>query len=235
MAGDAAPALQFTLAPQSECPWVILMADQGEAEAARSACEDLGLRDFALAVCADFDWNRDLSPWAAPPVFKRGEAFSGGADAMLDHLTGELLSKLTASAAFPPARLILAGYSLAGLFALYAGTRCDAFDGLISASGSLWYPNWRDYAERHPFKPSVRSVYLSLGDREAKTRNTVMQSVEANTEALAQRCESAAIRTKFELNPGGHFADVGERLAKGIAWTIARKFPQIQQENKTAY
>lgn len=198
-------------------PWVLLMADHGEGDAVLSACDSLGLGGFVLLTCTGFDWNRDLSPWAVPSVFKKGEPFAGQADALLQQLlTG--LPRLFEAIGHAPEQLILAGYSLAGLFSLYAGTRCDRFSGILSASGSLWYPGWHAYAAEQPFRPSVRSVYLSVGDSEAKIRNPVMQSVEQNTRSLAELCRLQGIQTAFELNPGGHFVNAGERLAKGIAW-----------------
>lgn len=39
---------------------------------------------FSLATIPIADWNRDLSPRAAPRVFKGGEDFGGGADKLLE-------------------------------------------------------------------------------------------------------------------------------------------------------
>ena len=39
-----------------------------------------------------------------------------------------------------PETLILASYSLTGLFAMYAAYRTDVITHIVSASGSLWYP-----------------------------------------------------------------------------------------------
>jgi hypothetical protein len=44
--------------------------------------------------------------------------------------------------------------------------------------------------------------------------------VENNTRTLEERFERAGAKTVFELNPGNHFQNATERMAKGIAWII---------------
>ena len=44
---------------------------------------------YMIAVKVD-DWNNDLSPWAAPPVFGK-EPFGDGAKATLDYLQREII------------------------------------------------------------------------------------------------------------------------------------------------
>ncbi len=70
----------------------------------------------------------------------------------------------------------LAGYSLAGLFALWAAYECDTFSGIACCSGSLWFKNWDIYMREHILKRKC-SVYLSLGGKEEKTKNAVMATV----------------------------------------------------------
>ena len=80
---------------------------------------------FALAAFEVRDWNRELSPWEAPPVFGK-VPFGGMAEEtlsfVLDRLLPELRTRLGADM-----KLCIGGYSLAGLFALWAATRTDAF------------------------------------------------------------------------------------------------------------
>ena len=52
----------------------------------------------------------------------------------------------------------------------------------VSVSGSLWFPGFREYVLFPPVhQPDC--VYFSLGDKERKTRNSVLQTVQENTEA----------------------------------------------------
>ena len=84
-------------------------------------------------------------------------------------------------------------------------------------SGSLWFPGFIDFAKEHDMKKVPDKIYLSLGDREAKTRNPLMQKVQENTEALAEYYRRLGIDVDFEMNPENHFRDVELRCAKGIA------------------
>ena len=114
----------------------------------------------------------------------------------------------------------LAGYSLAGLFALYAGYRCDDFKRIISASGSLWYPGFLDYVRSHELSSNIDCLYLSLGDKEAKTRNPIMVTVQENTEAVYELYKDK-IKCILEMNEGNHFKDAPYRLYKGIRYILS--------------
>ena len=61
---------------------------------------------------------------------------------------------------------------------------------------------------------------MSLGDREARTRNQVMATVEQNTGALFDYYKSLGVEAVFEMNPGNHFRDAAQRMAKGIVWLV---------------
>ena len=62
---------------------------------------------------------------------------------------------------------------MAGLFTLWAAYQTDAFAGVAAASPSIWFPDFLQYMKEHDIR--TESVYLSLGDREEKTRNLVME------------------------------------------------------------
>ncbi len=204
-------------------PLVILNSGENEGDALWELFESpsfASASSFSLAVVKDIDWNLDMSPWQQDAIFKRGESFGGGADAYLWQLEEEMLPEIEANLSCPPTETVLAGYSLAGLFAVYAAYRSDRFNSIVSASGSLWFPGFLDFAKEHVLSGSVKSVYFSLGDREAKTKNEVMASVEKNTEILMELVKNSGVSTTFQLNPGNHFQDDALRLAKGIFWTL---------------
>ena len=110
----------------------------------------------------------------------------------------------------------IAGYSLAGLFALYAMYRCDVFDRAASMSGSLWFPDFREFVLTHNFPKRPERIYLSLGDQEARTRNVCLRTVQDNTEKIVAHFEQLGLDVTWELNPGNHFRDAALRSAKGI-------------------
>ena len=216
---------EITLFPgrAADAPLVVLHTDGEEAAKIVKLIQQETEADFALAAVAGVDWDRDMSPWPIDPVFKGGPAYAGGADAYLARLTGELLPALEGKGGLSPRARYLAGYSLAGLFALYALTRTGVFTRAASVSGSLWYPGWPAYLREHFPRPLPERVYLSLGDREARTRNPSLQPVEDNTRAAEALFRQAGVPVRFELNPGNHFQQPEERTARGIAWLVGEE------------
>ena len=178
------------------------------------------LRNSGIAVVnvAEADWNRDLSPWAAEAAFRKGEAFAGGGPAHLARLL-ESIEVFERKAGWAVQRRGIAGYSLAGLFALYAGYECDRFDFAVSASGSLWYDGFLPYMRAG--QPKLRRAYLSLGDREPHTRNPRLAGVGEATLEAERTLRAQGVETRFEWNEGNHFQDPTWRLAKGILWAGA--------------
>lgn len=197
---------------------LIWMAGQDE-----SAEEEYGLisrlvgeRPFLLASVPVQDWFSDLSPWPAGPVFGK-EAFGSGAGDTLAFLTQRLLPALEAIGG-EAAHTFLGGYSLAGLFALWAGYESDAFSGVAGVSPSVWFPGWEDYTARRT--PKAHAVYLSLGDREERTRNPVMARVGDCIRRQRQALESQGVPSILEWNEGNHFREPETRMAKGFAWLM---------------
>lgn len=172
-----------------------------------------GGQDFGLKAVKVDSWNRDLSPWPAPAVFGNEDFGEGAAETL-----AFLLDNVVPAGKAPGAKTFLGGYSLAGLFALWAGYRTDRFDGIAAASPSIWFPGFVDYMRRNEMRP--RAVYLSLGDREERTRNPVMSQV---GNAIRQGCDvlqAAGVECVLEWNKGNHFKDADLRTAKAFAWLM---------------
>ncbi|MBQ6333891.1 MAG: hypothetical protein IJI46_02325 [Erysipelotrichaceae bacterium] len=200
-------------------PFIILIGDRDEAEEVyeivRTRCD----QEFILIAIHAKDWNSELSPWYCDPVFKGTEAFAGKADDFLTLIINEILPQLNEYINTSPSYYALCGYSLAGLFALYSAYRCDSFQKIVSASGSLWYPGFIEMVTKEKISKEINTVYLSLGDSEAKTRNQLMARVQDNSEKIAAYL-SQNINTVLELNEGNHFNDPELRIAKGIAYIL---------------
>ncbi|MBR1740734.1 MAG: alpha/beta hydrolase [Lachnospiraceae bacterium] len=176
-------------------------------------------KDFTFVSVGKINWDAEMSPWEAPPVMK-GDAFSGGADGYLETLEQQILPEIFRKISGNPEYMVLAGYSLAGLFSVYAAYKTELFSRLVSASGSFWYPDFLKFVKEHEMKRQPEKIYFSLGDKEAKTRNPVLKTVEENTRWLKEHYQKMGIETIFESNPGNHFQDVSGRMAKGIAWVL---------------
>ena len=177
------------------------------------AIKELSDKPFSLLAFMIKDWNQELTPWAAPPVFGK-VPFGNGAGKTLGFITNQLLQEVQEN--IP--HLILGGYSLAGLFALWAGYQTDKFEGIAAASPSVWYPQWIDFASEN--KPLAKSVYLSLGDKEEKAKNPVMAQVGNAIRKQHELLTEQEINTLLEWNAGNHFVDSDKRMAKGFAWAI---------------
>ena len=186
------------------------------------AAQATGCPPFTLVAISDLDWNHDMVPWDSPPAFKNAEPCTGGADDYLRLLTREIIPTAEKELPGVPSWRGIAGYSLAGLFALYAIYRTDLFSRIGSMSGSLWFPGMKDYIFSHESKRWPDCVYFSLGDKESKTRNPILRSVRQSTEEIQAFYQDKGIDTVFQLNPGNHYDHAAERTAAGIAWMLSR-------------
>ena len=165
--------------------------------------------EFRMSVVKVDDWNRDLSPWKAPAVFGKDD-FGGRASDTLAEVK-ELCSDKSK-------KYFIGGYSLAGLFALWAAYQTDIFSGVAAASPSIWFPGFVDYMKANSIY--CDTVYLSLGDREEKTRNPVMSTVGDRIREAYDCLRNQGVDCKLEWNEGNHFKDTEQRTAKAFIWAL---------------
>ena len=173
-------------------------------------------KTFSLVAFKVNAWNKELAPWVAPPVFDK-EPFGNGAVETLGYITEELLPYLRVHG-MDAKHVLLGGYSLAGLFALWSGYQTDVFESIAAASPSVWYPGWIEMAA--DYIPMAKSVYLSLGDKEEKTKNPMMAQVGNAIRKMHELLLSQGIDTVLEWNPGNHFVDYEKRMVKGFVWLM---------------
>ena len=175
-------------------------------------------RNFLFAAIPVESWNDALSPWEAPAV--RGtQGFSGNAADTLCVLTERVIPTLKQQFRLSEnVKIILGGYSLAGLFALWATTQTDLFYGVAAASPSVWFPGWMEFEQQHPIQ--TQHIYLSLGDKEEHTKNAVMAAVGDNIRTLHSRLTERGAGCTLEWNSGGHFKDADLRTAKAFQWAM---------------
>lgn len=164
-------------------------------------------------------WNDDFSPWPMPDG--REETFAGCAKQTLNWLINECIPSVEKRLPKGVATRLIGGYSLAGLFSLFAFYESGMFSGAASCSGSLWYPGWTEYIpNRQAPKQSV--VYLSLGKKEEKTHHPLIAPVGEKTRwQYEQILKDPNIRkSEFVIHNGGHFTEVEMRIAHGFTWLI---------------
>lgn len=171
--------------------------------------KELSATDFYLIAVMVEDWNLELSPWKAPAVFGKAE-FGGGAK--------ETLTEILKLCGDRSVHYLIGGYSLAALFSLWAATQTDVFDGVAAASPSVWFPGFTEHMRQNRVR--CGKVYLSLGDREEKTKNPVMAGVGENLRKIHEMLKERGVHTTLEWNPGNHFKEPGIRTAKAFAWVM---------------
>lgn len=182
-------------------------------------CEKLGCKPFHFVSITKLRWDEELSPWAHDPVVSQSDHFTGEAEPYVRCMEKTIIPFIEDQIGLPPYRII-AGYSMGGLFALYAPYVTNLFSAAVSASGSVWYPEFVSYAKSHDFLKKPDAIYLSLGDLESRTKNPFLRQTENCMKELNSIYQSKAIDSIFELNPGNHYKDAAYRLAKGITWIL---------------
>ncbi len=151
-------------------------------------------------------WNQDLSPWKAPAVFG-DEPFGDGAEKTLSRVLNLISDR--------EKTYYIGGYSLAGLFSLWAAYQTEVFAGVAAASPSVWFPGFLDYMKEHKIK--TRKVYLSLGDRESGTKNSVMAAVGDRIQKGYELLKDRSVNCILEWNQGNHFKEPDIRTAKAFS------------------
>lgn len=211
-------------------PVVYYNAPGGDGRDLWYTCQKKGCALFNLVVISNLDWDGEMSPWPAPKLNALDRACTGQADIYLQQLCRVIVPAAEKQLPQPVLCRILAGYSLSGLFALYAFYHTNLFAAMVSCSGSFWYPDFVSYAKNHTLARKPATMYFSLGNTEARTGNPRLQKVQVNTEALVKYYKHQHIDTQFVLNSGNHFQDPFGRLSQGIQWTLT----QLKEERNKA-
>ena len=177
------------------------------------------------------DWNTNLSPWYCPRLFgKEDNDFKGQGQSTFNWLINNCIPKIekeiySLDDSIQIKRYI-GGYSLAALFSLWVfysdlNTKEKIFEGVCACSPSLWYLNWEEFIkDRNANIGSI--IYLSLGDKEGKTKNEVFKKMKSGMDKMIEKVKNDKNIAKyiFEENKGGHYNDVDLRMAKGFKWIL---------------
>ena len=169
---------------------------------------------FVLATIELADWMIDLMPWPDKNISRKEQAGKRGT-VTLDYVLLTLLPEIRAQ--YGPVPVIFGGYSLGGLFALWASSQTDTFTAVAAASPSVWIEGWIPYADAHPVMASA--VYLSLGKEEEHVKNRAIKKVgnclRKEFELLGNQLGSECCTLVWE--EGNHFTDNEGRLARAFA------------------
>ena len=227
----AGKKINFFGEENAPAPIVYLHTFEHEGNIVWEQCQKVGTKKFILVEIGGVDWNADMSPWPIEKMFAGDIPCSGKAAQWLQVLASQIIPEVESGLAAAqqsaadqklekPKRFI-AGYSLAGLFALWAAYNTDIFDGVVSGSGSFWFPGFIEYVRKTEMKRTPCSIYLSLGDRESHVKNETLNKVEENTLWLYNNYREKGYNAFFEFNTGNHYMQTQRRIAKGIRWSLS--------------
>lgn len=171
----------------------------------------------AVASLPYANWSDALTPWPAPGLYREEPDFGGHAADTLAELVDEAVPTIEKNASLHPARRAICGYSLGGLFALFALTHADAFDACACLSGSVWYEGWVDHLRSLDLDLAGRFAYLSVGTKEKRGGRPIMRTVQDNMEACAGILRDRGAQVTYVTGPGNHMQHIAERHEAGLS------------------
>ncbi len=173
-------------------------------------------------------WDNALTPWEAEGL-RPGQMFGGHAAKTLAELTATIAPRLTARESVAPEALAVCGYSMGGLFALWAFVNDARLAACACLSGSVWYPGWVDYLRDVNMNGANRFAFLSVGSKEKRGAGP-FRHVEDDMQASADILRDHSCNVHFEIGPSNHMQHHQERLARGLAELDGRMAGMLYQE-----
>ena len=164
----------------------------------------------------------DYTPWPLQASETMPMDFEGKAEEHLSFISTHVIPFCESEYGFASSaeKRVIGGYSLGGLFSLYAAVNNDLFGTVLSCSSSLWYPDFLDYLKEHPFKATHPKLYMSVGDQEGTTATNLTAEQTSNTIALKDFYEPKfqAGDFKFTLEEGNHGNNISGRAWRAVEW-----------------
>lgn len=184
--------------------------------------EAAGRYGITLVAMYGIAWNDDLTPWVAEGVFRKAKPFGGQATAFLQNLRDEYFPQIESQIGLDHPERYLIGISLSGLFAVWSLFNCGPFAGIASISGSLWYDGFISWAQDKTPSNSVKKIFISLGDREKRSKDRRMSTVEDATLRFVEDLRRKGVAVDFVLEENTtHFSPVVPRLEKALEALLA--------------
>ncbi len=176
-----------------------------------------------IALISGVDWNDELTPYPAKNPFSKKQPFGGHMERYQIELKERILPAILKALGGSINHVVLAGYSLGGLFSFDAALKLDDVDGFVSCSSSFWYPDYYSRWKQKGFIPDhIKHAYFSIGDAEGNGRNPVFRDAVINTKKIFEDFERAKIDSKFVLEAGNHFQESNKRVLRGLRWIASR-------------
>ena len=163
------------------------------------------------------DWNDNLTPWPAPGLYRGEPDFGGNAARTLAELCDRVIPAIEREAGLRPRKRAICGYSLGGLFALYAFAHRACFDACACLSGSVWYEGWVEHLRALELDGTDRFAFLSVGTEEKRAALATLRRVQDNMGQCADILRGRGCTVEYAIGPGNHMSFIPERFAAGLA------------------
>lgn len=230
---DQQGVLTLALCSGKSVPLIVLISGAPDVKQLLESCRKHGTPAFNLLSVSQIRWDEDLSPWPSKPVVMADDHFTGEASAFLKWIETKALPWALSKLPEAPEWTGLAGYSMGGLFAVYAALENAPFDAYASVSGSLWYPDFAAWALERKLSRKPLAIYFSLGNTETKSPNPYLQTTGRHTQTIEEYFAEQGVPSLFERNPGNHFQNPPARIAKALRWLLETlKRPEKKQSEK---
>ena len=174
-------------------------------------------RTCTIATITIRSWNDSLTPWPAPGLYRGEPEFGGQATITLTELVGEAIPTIEKVEGLEPSKQSICGYSLGGLFSLFAFTHSNVFSACACISGSVWYKGWVEHMRKLNFDGAGRFAFLSIGSKEKHAAPKILHHVQDNMEECALILRKHGCETEFHIGPGNHMSFGKERFDKGFS------------------
>ena len=158
------------------------------------------------------EWRQNLTPWPAEALYRGEPDFGGEAAATLGELIGETIPGIEARDGLVPIARGVCGYSLGGLFALYALTHTSVFSACGCVSGSVWYEGWVDHLRELDRDLAGTFAYLSLGTKERRAARPLLKAVQDRMEDCAAILTAKGCVVDYRTGPGNHLQHIHRRV-----------------------
>lgn len=164
----------------------------------------------------------DYTPWPLQSSEAMPKDFGGKAAEHLKFITTKVIPVCESEYGFASSadKRAIGGYSLGGLFSLYAAVNTDLFGTVLSCSSTLWYPDFLAYLKEHPFKAPHPKLYMSVGDEEGLTATNLTNHQIPNAMMLKDLLEPKFQPGdfKFTLEEGNHGNNISGRARCAVEW-----------------
>ena len=163
------------------------------------------------------EWSDSLTPWPASGIYRGEPDFKGEAAITLTELIEEAIPAIEQAEGFSPTKRAICGYSLGGLFSLYAFTHANVFSACGCLSGSVWYENWVEHLRGLDFNGTSKFAFLSIGSKEKHAAPRILHHVQADMEECTNILREHGCETECSVGPGNHMSFTKERFDAGLS------------------